>query len=169
MKSGGKWERFRAQPRWVQVTTGVCVASVLLFGTAAAAASGDAGAHRSDLALDTTTTSEPPTTVPTTRATVVVTTTTAPPTTVAPTTAPPPPTAPPTTAPPVVVTQPPPPPPPPAPSCTPGYSPCIAPGSDVDCAGGSGDGPRYTGPVSVDPGSGDPYDLDRDGDGAGCE
>lgn len=167
MKSGGKWERFRAQPRWVQVTTGVCVASVLLFGTAAAAASGDAGAHRSDTTLDTTT-SEPPTTVPTTRATVVVTTTTAPPTTVAPTTAPPPPTAPPTTAPPVVVT-PPPPPPPPAPSCTPGYSPCIAPGSDVDCAGGSGDGPRYTGPVSVDPGSGDPYDLDRDGDGAGCE
>ena len=85
--------------------------------------------------------------------------------------------APPTTP----ATQPPPPPPPPttvapapaAPppqSCTPGYSPCIPPGDDVDCSGGSGNGPRYvTGPVSVDPGQGDPYDLDRDSDGIGCE
>jgi len=55
-------------------------------------------------------------------------------------------------------------------SCTPGYSPCIPPGSDVDCAGGSGNGPRYVdGPVSVDPGSSDPYDLDSDNDGTGCE
>jgi hypothetical protein len=54
--------------------------------------------------------------------------------------------------------------------CTAGYSPCIPPGDDVDCAGGSGNGPRYvTGPVHVDPGGGDPYDLDRDGDGTGCE
>jgi hypothetical protein len=31
-----------------------------------------------------------------------------------------------------------------------GYSPCLPPGSDVDCAGGSGDGPRYVnGPVYV--------------------
>lgn len=163
MKTGGNRESFRAQPPWVQVTAWACVAGFLLFGPAAAC--GDAGAHRVAPALETTTTSAPPTT----RATVVATTTTAPPTTVAPTTAPPPPpTAPPPTPAPVVVTQPPPPPPPP-PSCTPGYSPCIAPGPDVDCAGGSGDGPRYTGPVSVDPGSGDPYDLDRDGDGAGCE
>jgi hypothetical protein len=28
-------------------------------------------------------------------------------------------------------------------NCTAGYSPCIPPGSDVDCAGGSGNGPRY--------------------------
>jgi endonuclease YncB( thermonuclease family) len=49
-----------------------------------------------------------------------------------------------------------------------GYSPCIGPGSDVDCAGGSGDGPRYVdGPVYVD--GSDPYDLDRDGDGVACE
>src|SRR5687767_10406534 len=141
MSIGGNWERFREQPRWVQVTAGGLLGTALLFGTAAAAASGDAGAHRSETALDLTTTSEAPTTVPTTEA-PVVTTTTAPPTTVAPTTAPPPPppTAPPTTAAPVVVTPPPPPPAPPAPSCTPGYSPCIPPGSDVDCAGGSGDG-----------------------------
>lgn len=52
--------------------------------------------------------------------------------------------------------------------CTPGYSPCIPPGPDVDCAGGSGDGPRYVqGPVRVY--GSDPYGLDSDGDGWGCE
>jgi len=51
--------------------------------------------------------------------------------------------------------------------CTPGYDPCLAPASDYDCAGGSGDGPAYTGYVRVT--GSDPYDLDRDGDGAGCE
>lgn len=51
--------------------------------------------------------------------------------------------------------------------CTPGYSPCIPLGPDVDCIGGSGDGPRYTGYHTV---SGyDPYGLDSDNDGAGCE
>lgn len=51
--------------------------------------------------------------------------------------------------------------------CTPGYSPCIAPGPDVDCAGGNGDGPRFVeGPVLV---SGkDPYRLDPDRNGLGC-
>ena len=48
-----------------------------------------------------------------------------------------------------------------------GYSPCIRPGPDVDCAGGDGDGPRYTGPVRVT--GSDPYDLDGDGDGFACE
>lgn len=57
---------------------------------------------------------------------------------------------------------------PPGGSCTPGYSPCIPPGPDVDCAGGSGNGPRYVdGPVRVS--GDDPYDLDSDGDGFGCE
>lgn len=41
------------------------------------------------------------------------------------------------------------------------------PGPDVDCKGGSGDGPRYVGVVEVT--GADPYDLDRDGDGIGCE
>jgi predicted nucleic acid-binding Zn-ribbon protein len=52
-------------------------------------------------------------------------------------------------------------------NCTPGYSPCLPPASDYDCSGGSGDGPEYTGQVSVS--GSDPYDLDADGDGVGCE
>jgi resuscitation-promoting factor RpfB len=40
--------------------------------------------------------------------------------------------------------------------------------SDVDCAGGSGNGPAYVrGPVKVI--GDDIYGLDRDGDGWGCE
>lgn len=39
---------------------------------------------------------------------------------------------------------------------------------DIDCSGGSGNGPGYVnGPVYV--GSSDPNGLDRDGDGWGCE
>jgi micrococcal nuclease len=39
---------------------------------------------------------------------------------------------------------------------------------DYDCAGGSGNGPNYVrGPIRVLPP--DPFDLDRDGDGIGCE
>ena len=52
-------------------------------------------------------------------------------------------------------------------NCTPGYSPCLPPASDYDCAGGSGDGPAYTGTVTVT--GSDPYGLDADGDGVGCE
>ena len=40
--------------------------------------------------------------------------------------------------------------------------------SDVDCAGGSGNGPAYvSGPVTVI--GSDIYDLDADNDGIGCE
>jgi resuscitation-promoting factor RpfB len=49
-----------------------------------------------------------------------------------------------------------------------GYSPCIPPGPDVDCLGGTGDGPRFvSGPVRVT--GSDPYGLDSDGNGVGCE
>lgn len=53
--------------------------------------------------------------------------------------------------------------------CDPNYSGgCVPIDSDVDCAGGSGNGPSYVqGPVSV-VGS-DIYDLDADHDGLGCE
>jgi uncharacterized membrane-anchored protein YhcB (DUF1043 family) len=53
-------------------------------------------------------------------------------------------------------------------NCTPGYSPCLAPASDYDCAGGTGDGPKYAqGPIQVT--GSDPYDLDSDNDGVACE
>ena len=49
-----------------------------------------------------------------------------------------------------------------------GYSPCLPPASDYDCAGGSGDGPEYAeGPIEVT--GSDPYELDYDGDGIACE
>ena len=53
-------------------------------------------------------------------------------------------------------------------NCTPGYSPCLTSAYDYDCAGGSGDGPKYAnGPVMVT--GSDPYGLDADGDGVACE
>jgi hypothetical protein len=52
--------------------------------------------------------------------------------------------------------------------CTPGYVPCLAPASDYDCAGGSGNGPKYVyGTVKIT--GSDPYGLDADGDGYGCD
>jgi hypothetical protein len=82
-----------------------------------------------------------------------------------------------------VGTRQPPPPPPPAPEppapqapapaagggCDPNYAgACVPIASDVDCAGGSGNGPAYVqGPVQVV--GTDIYDLDRDGDGIGCD
>ena len=51
--------------------------------------------------------------------------------------------------------------------CHPSYTGCVPHAADVDCAGGSGDGPAYTGPVQVV--GPDVYGLDRDGDGWGCE
>jgi hypothetical protein len=58
--------------------------------------------------------------------------------------------------------------PPPQQNCDANYSGCLNPNaSDYDCAGGSGDGPYYTGEVIVY--GDDHYDLDRDGDGIACE
>ncbi|MBL9075443.1 MAG: hypothetical protein JNJ68_17280 [Tabrizicola sp.] len=53
--------------------------------------------------------------------------------------------------------------------CDPNYSgKCVPVASDVDCAGGNGNGPAYVdGPVYV-VGS-DIYGLDRDGDGVACD
>jgi hypothetical protein len=52
--------------------------------------------------------------------------------------------------------------------CDPNYSGCVPIASDVDCAGGSGNGPGYvSGPVRVT--GSDIYDLDRDGDGVACD
>lgn len=137
------------------------VAAVLFF--AAIANNDDEPATSSPAADETTfTTTEPPTSTTTT------------------TTTPPPP--PPTTT--TVVQQPPPPqtteqqpaPPPPvaeepAPQkeCDPNYTGCVPISSDdVDCAGGSGNGPEYAeGPVDVI--GSDIYGLDHDKDGVACE
>jgi hypothetical protein len=56
-----------------------------------------------------------------------------------------------------------------APQCDPNYSgACVPIASDVDCAGGNGNGPAYVqGPVRVV--GTDIYGLDANGDGIGCE
>jgi hypothetical protein len=53
--------------------------------------------------------------------------------------------------------------------CDPNYTgACVPVDSDVDCAGGSGNGPSYVeGPLRVV--GDDVYELDRDGDGIACE
>jgi hypothetical protein len=58
----------------------------------------------------------------------------------------------------------------PKPNCDPNYTGCVPNvyPADVDCAGGSGNGPYYVqGPVRVI--GVDRYGLDRDGDGIACE
>ena len=54
-------------------------------------------------------------------------------------------------------------------SCDSNYSgACVPVARDVDCAGGSGNGPAYvSGPVTVV--GDDIYGLDRDGDGTACD
>lgn len=54
------------------------------------------------------------------------------------------------------------------PVCDKNYSGCVPVASDVDCAGGSGNGPAYVaGPINVI--GNDIYGLDRDNDGIACE
>jgi hypothetical protein len=57
----------------------------------------------------------------------------------------------------------------PARRCHPSYKgACLDPNAaDYDCRGGSGNGPKYTGPVRVV--GPDVFGLDRDGDGYGCQ
>ena len=52
--------------------------------------------------------------------------------------------------------------------CDPNYSGCVPIASDVDCSGGSGNGPEYVeGPIEVI--GTDKYRLDADHDGIACE
>ena len=137
------------------------------------ASSTTSGSGQATTAATIATTVEPPTTASTTtpstasspsttESTTTTATTTAPTskptTTVAPTTASTT-TQPPTTAAPTTTTS----------GCDPNYSgACVPIASDVDCLGGSGNGPAYVqGPVTVI--GTDIYGLDRDGDGIGCE
>lgn len=193
-ETGGMWSRVRALPVGARV---VMVGWVLLAvvglpvalarsagqtvetGSAPAAAATKDRATRTPLAEARASTTAPPAraapSTTTARPSTTSAATTAPPTTAAaapattapppppPTTAPPP-TALPTTAPlpqPVVAAA-------PADDCHPSYDPCVPFASDVDCAGGSGNGPVYiVGPVRVS--GSDPYGLDADGNGFGCE
>ncbi|WP_290865407.1 excalibur calcium-binding domain-containing protein [Hamadaea sp.] len=55
------------------------------------------------------------------------------------------------------------------PACDPNYAgACVPVASDVDCAGGSGNGPAYFSGTARVVGT-DIYDLDRDNDGIACE
>lgn len=58
-----------------------------------------------------------------------------------------------------------------APACHPSYRrTCIPPDvSDADCAGGSGNGPYYVQEKDIEVVGPDPYRLDSNGDGLGCE
>jgi membrane protein involved in colicin uptake len=57
---------------------------------------------------------------------------------------------------------------PPESNCDENYSGCLDPdASDYDCEGGSGDGPEYTGTVTVL--GDDHYDLNRDDDNIACD
>jgi hypothetical protein len=163
------WARFRRLRAWAQVAI---AAGVVVVGVAAASPKDDepaarvaaAGSTAPDIAdelpfASTSTTAERTTTTtsaaPTTTAAPVTTTTVPNTTTVAPTTTAAP--VPPRTEPPVESS-----------GCDPNYSGCVPIASDVDCAGGSGNGPAFvSGPVTVI--GSDIYDLDRDDDGFGCE
>jgi hypothetical protein len=160
----GRWwgVAFVAALAWVAAASGANSDQEEKVATSASNSVAEVGrvASASAPATAPSTTSTSTTTAPPTTTTIAPTTTTIAPTTttIAPTT---------TTAVRVVTTQAP---VAPVQQCTPGYRPCIAPGSDVDCAGGTGNGPRYVaGPVSVDQAYGDIYDLDRDGNGVGCQ
>ena len=55
-------------------------------------------------------------------------------------------------------------------NCHPDYSGCLKiDAEDYDCICGSGNGPCYTGRVEVKVIGKDPFRLDRDKDGIGCE
>jgi hypothetical protein len=160
------------QALWLLPVGIVAGAVLLLVGLAAIGASlgppDDEVRLTSDGApVTTATTSElssTTSTAPATTTTPPTTTTTAPPATTT-TAAPPTTSAPP---PPAPRQAPPAPPPAPAAGCDPNYSGCVPVASDVDCAGGSGNGPAYVaGPVTVV--GADPYGLDADDDGLGCE
>jgi hypothetical protein len=143
------------------------VTAVLFFAAVVNGNNDDDPAPLASAADETTTTFALPTTTPTTTTTVPTTTTPPPPLPTTTTVAPPPPPvtqqpAPPVTQAPPVRN------PAPQQQCDPNYSGCVPVASDVDCAGGSGNGPAYAeGPVQVV--GNDIYGLDKDGDGTACE
>lgn len=173
----GKWRQawiaFRGWPRWAQITAWVVLAIVVLGSIGSDSEPKEVELTQSpdpqeDVAeklpratttMRPATTLAPATTVPTfppTTTTAAPTTTTAAPTTTPRVTA-----APTTAAPPAAGS---------GEDCHPSYSGvCLPFTSDVDCAGGSGNGPEYTSAKNIRVVGPDEYDLDRDGNGLGCE
>lgn len=150
------WAVATGKPRWVAMGASVLVGMVWIAALASPAA--DDGSDRVNASAGPSTETSTRSRISSTTTVAAPTTTRRPTTTV--TTA-----RPTTTTRPVPVTTA----PPPRPACHPSYEGACVPAdaSDVDCAGGSGNGPAYTGRVTVV--GPDVYDLDRDGDGVGCE
>ncbi len=160
------WAAFRSWPRWAQITAWM----VLVFAVLAAVGGESNGrevatrpASEADLAelpQVTTTTLQPTTTRRPTTTAVPTTTTLAPTTTAVPITTPAIVTAPPPAAPPAAEEE----------GCHSSYEGvCLPFASDVDCAGGSGNGPVYTSAENFSIVGPDEYGLDSDNDGLGCE
>lgn len=169
----------RSMPVWLRVATlavlgvgfvGLMVASALAPGPETVDTTASAPEPQPPRTTEQTTSAEHPTTTerPTTTTTAALPTTTAP----LPTTT--------TTADPFAgltpaeqaaldayFNPPAPPQPPSGGGCNPNYSGCVPNASDVDCIGGSGNGPAYTGYTTMI--GVDVYGLDGDGDGQGCE
>jgi hypothetical protein len=150
--SPGPWRRLGVVG-WIAIAVVVLVVLVVLANIGGNQT--NTAAQRTDAPATTavtTVTTPPPTTE-------LATTTTAAPTTSPPTTRPTP-----TTRKPPQTTR------APARNCDPAYpGRCLQDGiGDYDCAGGSGNGPNYVaGPLTVR--SPDPFGLDSDHDGVGCE
>jgi hypothetical protein len=157
------WGSPPPSPPWRRSgVVGIGLALLASFALAACQDATPTAARDSGLTSTTISVTQPPLTEPPTTEAP----TSGPPTTAVPTThrAPPATHQPPTTRPAPRTTG--------APSgnCDPSYpGSCLHDGiGDYDCAGGSGNGPNYvSGPIRVRPP--DPFGLDRDGDGVGCE
>lgn len=171
----GVWRRYRSRSLWTQIGTavlGLALLGAVLPGERPKAAAGQGPIEdqlpRAPTVPTTPRTSTTSTTSPTT--TTVLASTTIPPSTAAPTTAAPVTPVTSVSRPAITTTTravra-------PAPSsCHPSYEgACLPPdASDVDCAGGSGNGPVYAKETNIRLVGPDVFDLDRDGDGLGCE
>ena len=173
------WRRYRSWRLWVQIVVAVIAVSIAVapFSEDEPTTVRTASASKDEPVEDalpraTTTEYISP---PTTSTTVEPVTTTAPPTTAAPPTTPPPPSRRPR---PTYAEPEPAPEPEPAAAaaasggrCHSSYEgTCIPPDvSDADCAGGSGNGPWYVQESNIRVVGPDVFDLDRDGNGIGCE
>ena len=173
------WERFRSLPVAVQMAI-VTVAGLFVLGALRSDPQQAVEEQVVSREGSIPTLPEPAPAAPTTVATTLAPTTT--------TTVPPPTTVPPTTVPPTTATTAPPASTPAASSVTspprtaaaaPAQSEggchssyrgaCVPIASDVDCGGGSGNGPAYVYAEDFSVVGPDVYDLDRDGDGIACE